>query len=249
MPDFYGTGQGLLFGGWFTFDVTAAGGQRWYSVQGTVTSSGSATMPIYRSEGGNFDAPPAVGVTTVGQATLAFSDCTHGTLTYAFTDGSGRNGSIALSRLGNNVACVPGGDSTPPGSYYLSGAWYEPATAGQGFVFDVDPVGHTLFAAWYTYATNGAQIGGPASERWFTIQSSFTPGSGHVSNIPIYQTTGGVFDQPTSATTTPVGTANITYHNCNSATLTYTFNAGTNSGHSGSIDLARVTPAPSSCSL
>ena len=37
MPDFYGAGQGLLFGGWFTFDVTAAGGQRWYSVQGAVS--------------------------------------------------------------------------------------------------------------------------------------------------------------------------------------------------------------------
>lgn len=249
MPDFYGTGQGLLFGGWFTFDVTAAGGQRWYAVQGMVTASGSATMPIYMSEGGNFDAPPVVGVTQVGQATFSFSDCTNGTLTYAFTDGSGRNGSIPLSRLGNNVACTPGGDSTPPGSYYLSGAWYDPATAGQGFVFDVDPVAHTLFAAWYTYATNGQQIGGPASERWFTLQSSFTPGSGHVSNVPIYQTTGGVFDQGTSVTTAPVGTATITYHNCNSATLSYTFSAGTNAGHTGSIDLARVSPAPPSCTL
>jgi hypothetical protein len=250
MPDFYGAGQGLLFGGWFTFDVTAAGGQRWYSVQGTVSSSAaSATMPIYRSEGGNFDAPPAVGVTTVGQATLAFSDCTHGTLTYAFSDGSGRSGSIPLSRLGNNVACVPGGDSTPPGSYFLSGAWYDPATAGQGFVFDIDPVAHTLFAAWYTYATNGAAIGGPASERWFTLQSGFTPGSGHVSSVPIYQTTGGVFDEPTGVTTVPVGTANIVYHDCNRATLTYTFNAGANAGRSGSIDLARVASAPAGCRL
>ena len=249
MPDFYGAGQGLLFGGWFTFDVTAAGGQRWYSVQGTVTSASSATMPIYMSEGGNLDAPPSVGVTTVGQATLAFSDCTHGTLTYAFSDGSGRNGTIALSRLGSNVACVPGGDSTPPGSYYLSGAWYDPATAGQGFVFDIDPVAHNLFAAWYTYAANGAQIGGPASERWYTLQSSFTPGSGHVSNVPIYQTTGGVFDQTSGVTSTQVGSATITYHTCNSATLTYTFNAGSNAGHSGSIDLARVAAAPSSCTL
>lgn len=249
MPDFYGAGQGLLFGGWFTFDVTAAGGQRWYSVQGTVTSASSATMPIYMSEGGNLDAPPSVGVTTVGQATLAFSDCTHGTLTYAFSDGSGRNGTIALSRLGSNVACVPGGDSTPPGSYFLSGAWYDPATAGQGFVFDIDPVAHNLFAAWYTYAANGAQIGGPASERWYTLQSSFTPGSGHVSNVPIYQTTGGVFDQTSGVTSTQVGSATITYHTCNSATLTYTFNAGSNAGHSGSIDLARVAAAPSSCTL
>ncbi len=250
MPDFYGTGQGLLFGGWFTFDVTAAGGERWYSVQGAVSAtSASATMPIYISTGGNFDAPPAVGVTSVGQATFSFSDCTHGTLTYAFTDGSGRSGSIPLSRLGSNVACLPGGDSTPPGSYFLSGAWYDPATAGQGFVFDVDPVAHSLFAAWYTYASNGEAIGGAASERWFTLQSSFTPGSGHVSNVPIYQTTGGVFDHATGVTTAPVGTATIVFHDCNHATLTYDFNASANGGRNDSIELARVAPAASSCTL
>jgi hypothetical protein len=206
-------------------------------------------MPIYISEGGNFDAPPAVGVTSVGEATFSFSDCNNGTLTYAFSDGSGRAGTIPISRLGNNVACLPGGDSTPPGSYFLSGTWYDPATSGQGFVFDIDPTAHALFAAWYTYATNGQQIGGPASEHWFTLQSGFTPGSGTVTNVPIYQTNGGVFDQPTGVTTAPVGAATIVFHNCNSATLSYAFNAGSNSGRSGSIDLARVAPASASCTL
>jgi hypothetical protein len=116
-------------------------------------------------------------------------------------------------------------------------------------VFDIDPVAHTLFAAWYTYAPNGAAIGGPASERWYTLQSGFTPGSGHVANVPVYETTGGAFDQSTATTTALVGTATITYHTCNSATLSYTFDAGTNAGKSGSIDLARVAPAPSTCSL
>jgi hypothetical protein len=58
-----------------------------------------------------------------------------------------------------------------------------------------------------------------------------------------------VFDQPGGVTTSPVGTANITYHDCNSATLTYAFNAGPNSGRSGSIDLARVAPAAAGCTL
>ena len=71
VPDYYGAGRGLLFGGWFTFDVSASGGPRWYSVQGEVdASSASATMPIYRSEGGNFAAPPNVGVASIGQATF-----------------------------------------------------------------------------------------------------------------------------------------------------------------------------------
>jgi len=251
-PDFYGTGQGLLFGGWFTYDVTAAGGQRWYSVQGTVSStSSSVTMPIYISEGGNFSAPPAVGVASVGQATLAFTDCTHATMTFSFSDGSGRSGTIPLTRLLNNVACTTSGSgSSPPNDYYLSGTWYNPATAGQGFLFDINPEQQTLFIAWYTYATNGAAIGGPASQRWFSLQASFTPGISSLDNVPIYATTGGAFNSGTpTPTTTPVGTANLSFQSCNAATLAYTFDGGEDAGQTGTIPLSRLSPAASSCNL
>ncbi len=249
VPDFYGAGQGLLFGGWFTFDVSAAGGERWYSVQGQVSaSSPSATLPIYVSEGGNFAAPPNVGVASVGQATLAFSDCTHGTLTYAFTDGSGRNGSIPLTRLGGNVSCTTSGSGQSPPSYLLSGAWYDPATSGQGLLVDINPQQQSLFVAWYTYAPNGQAIGGAASQRWYSLQSGFTPGTGTVNGITIYETTGGAFNNPTPVTTTPVGTAGILFNGCTSASLTYSFDAGANQGHSGTIPLVRTAPALAGCS-
>lgn len=250
LPDYFGTGTGLIFGGWFTFDVSAAGGERWYTVQGQVTrSSASTTMPIYVSQGGNFDAPPAVGTTEVGQATLAFSDCTHATMSYAFNDGSGRSGSIPLQRLGANAGCTPGAGSGVEHDYLLSGAWYDSALSGQGFVFDVNPVQRTIFAAWYTYAGNGQQLGGGAGQRWYTLQADFTPGATSLSGIPVYATSGGVFDDPATATTTQVGTANLVFHDCSSATLSYTFNAGTNGGRSDTIALSRATPAPSGCSL
>ena len=249
VPDFYGAGEGFLFGGWFTFDVTAAGGQRWYSVQGQVSSSASsATLPIYISTGGNFDAAPVVGVTQVGEITLAFSDCTHGTMSYAFTDGSGRSGTIPLTRLGSNVACTAqGGAQNPPADFYLSGTWFDPATGGQGLLFDIDPLQGTFFGAWYTYAANGQQIGGPASQRWFSLQSDFTAGVHALDNITIYASSGGVFNGPATVTTTPVGTASITFATCNSATLSYTFTSGSNSGRHGSIALQRTSPAPAAC--
>jgi hypothetical protein len=249
VPDFYGSGQGLLFGGWFTYDVTAAGGQRWYSVQGQVSaSSPSATMPVYVSEGGNFAAPPNVGVTPVGEATFSFSDCSHGTLTYTFNDGSGRSGSIPLTRLNGNVACTQTGPGQPPPSFLLSGTWYNPATSGQGFLFDINPLQHSLFIAWYTYAANGQQIGGAQSQRWYSIQGSYTAGVSSYDNIAIFETDGGAFNQSVPVTTTQVGTANLDFQNCSAATLSYTFTSGANSGQHGTIPLVRTSPAAAGCS-
>ncbi|MGH8173870.1 MAG: protease pro-enzyme activation domain-containing protein [Rhodanobacteraceae bacterium] len=249
VPDLYGPGQGLLFGGWFTFGTTASAGQRWYSVQGTVSeSAASATMPIYISTGGNFDAPPSVGVSEVGTATFAFSDCTHGSMNYSFTDGSGRSGTIPLTRLGGNVACTPTGDANnPPTDFYLSGTWFEPANGGQGFLFDIDPLQGTFFGAWYTYARNGQQIGGAASQRWFSLQGNVTAGVHTLDNLGIFVSSGGRFDDPATVTTTQVGTARITFPNCNAATLTYTFTSGDYAGQSGSISLQRTSPAPPAC--
>jgi hypothetical protein len=245
--DFYGAGRGLLFGGWFTYATSAGGGTRWYSIQGEVDSgSGSATLPLYQSVGGNFAAPPSVGVTQVGEVTFAFSDCDHGTMTYRFTSGSPPSQQIPLTRLGANVSCEPGGASTPPPPSLLSGAWYDPATSGQGFVFDVNPVQQSFFGAWYTYATNGAAIGGAASERWYSLQSAYPTGASSFA-VTIYASSGGVFNNPAPVTTSPVGTGTLTFQSCSAATLAYAFSAGENNGKSGTITLRRTTPAPPGC--
>lgn len=253
-PDLFGSGHGYLAAGWYTFDPTAAGGQRWYTVQGDAIS-GSASVPlaIYAGTGGNFNAPPAIGVTKVGTATLSFSDCSHGTLAYHFTDGR-PDGSMPLTKLDTNVTCTASGDNgNATSNYLLSGAWYDSThtTGGQGFVFDFSPALTTLFAAWYTYAPNGASIGGGASQHWYTIQdNAFTPGTLAKSGLPIYEPSGGTFNTPGGASTgAPVGSANIVINSCTSMTLSYTFTDGTNAGLHGTIDLTRVVSAPAGCSL
>ncbi|TLY51374.1 MAG: hypothetical protein E6K53_07570, partial [Gammaproteobacteria bacterium] len=71
-PDLNGTGQGYLAAGWYTFDVSAAGGQRWYTVQGSaVSGAASASLGIYAATGGNFNAAPKITATQVGTATLS----------------------------------------------------------------------------------------------------------------------------------------------------------------------------------
>lgn len=252
-PDLIGSGQGYLAAGWYTFDVTATGGQRWYTLQGPVSSGTTPpVLGIFAATGGNFSSTPTVPAIRVGAATMSVSDCTHASLSYAFNDGTGRLGTIPLTRLDPNVTCAPAGDNGNAASnYLLSGAWFDPNTSGQGFFFDVNPAITTLFAAWYTYAPNGAAIGGGASQRWYTIQDNgFIPGTLSKSGLAIYETTGGTFNMSGGATAgSPVGTANILIQSCTSIALSYSFTGGTNAGKSGSINLSRVVQAPAGCSL
>ena len=248
-PDLNGAGSGLLFGGWFTFDVAAAGGQRWYVLSGAVSSaSPTAQLGIYAGIGGNFAAAPAVAATQVGTATLTFTSCNTGTLSYSFYDG--RVGTIPLLRLTANITCGASGDNgAAASSYLLSGSWYQSGLDGQGLIFDVNPTQNSFFAAWYTYAPNGQQTGGAASERWYVIQAAFTPGDKTITDAPIYAGSGGVFDNATAPTSSPVGTATITYQSCSAATLTYSFTAGANAGLSGTLNLTRTGPTPAGCTL
>lgn len=252
-PDLNAPGQGVLFGGWFTYDVTAAGGRRWYGLQGNVSSvSPSAVLQIFDEEGGNLNAPPSVSVTgALGVAELNFSDCATASLTYNFTDGSGRSGTIPLSRLTPNVTCSAQGDNGAAASdYLLSGNWYNPNTSGQGLIFDFSPSINNVFAAWYTFAPNGQQTGGSGSQRWFTLQSNqFVAGMTSLDNITIIETSNGIFDSPTPTTSTQVGTVKIAFQSCNALTLSYQFSAGENQGITGTINLQRVGPTPTGCSL
>jgi hypothetical protein len=250
-PDFYGAGTGLLFAGWYTNDVTAVGGQRWYTLQAQVSSnSASVTSSIYLTQGGSFASSLATTTTPVGQATLQFSDCTHGSLQYNFSDGSARSGTIPLTRLDANVTCGQAGDNgSAAASYLLSGAWDNPATSGQGLVFDVNPIQNVLFAGWYTYASNAGQGSGPAGQRWYTLQATLVPGTSSVNSIGIYDTTGGVFNQAAPIATHQVGNATLVYHSCSSATLAYTFTAGANAGLSGTLNLSRLGAVPNGCHL
>ena len=84
----------------------------------------------------------------VGSGTLSFTDCTTGTFAYTFSDGSGRTGTIPLTRITPNVTCAVGTAPTTNADFGLSGNWYDPATSGQGFVFEVNPLAPVFFFAW-----------------------------------------------------------------------------------------------------
>ncbi len=247
-PDISGAGKGLLAAGWYTYDTSAAGGQRWYTLQGAAnTGAAVSSLDIYAATGGNFNALPAISANKVGSATLTFGDCTHATLNYSFSDGSARIGAIRLTRLDANVSC--GASAGSPGNFLLSGAWYNANTSGQGLIIDVNPLNSLFSAGWYTFAQNGS-AGGGASQRWYIIQdNAFAPGMSTKSGLAIYEPSGGTFNTKGGVANTQVGTASILFSGCSTASLSYHFTSGSNAGVDGSIALTRVGPAPAGCTL
>jgi len=251
-PNLVGPGTALAQGAWFTFEGAPAGGadrQRWFTLVGNA-QSGAASVPvtIYRNTGGNFNAAPVTNPTAVGTGSLAFSDCNNGTLDYTFSDGSGRAGSIPLTRLTMNVTCTVG--SAPPtnADFALSGNWFNASTSGQGFVFDANPLSRAFFLTWYTYAPTG-QAAGAAGQRWFTgLASNFTPGARTIP-LTLYETTGGLFDQVTTPLppSTAVGTGTVTFASCTNASFQFNFTGGSSTGASGTIPLTRIGPVPAGC--
>lgn len=103
----------------------------------------------------------------------------------------------------------------------MSGAWLDPDTAGQGFLFDFLIDSDFMFVAWFTFDAAGAQKGGsiPGEElRWFTAQG--THGDTRA-ELTLFATRNGVFDDPTTPTTDPVGTMVIEPTSCTTATISY----------------------------
>ena len=245
------SGTGSIFVSWFTYDTVIGGAerQRWYTAQGqVVTGQPNAALTIYQNTGGNFNAPPVTNAQVVGTATLSFDTCSSGQLSYTFTDGTGRTGTIPLTRLTQNVTCSTTTSYPTNADFALSGNWYGgAATSGQGFTVDVNPSSGAFFSAWYTYVPNGAAAGA-AGQRWYTAQAAFTPGMRSIPVI-IYQTSGGAFDTPTNPVpvTVQVGTGTMAFQSCSAATFSYTFTGGSSSGLSGTINLSRVGPLPPGC--
>jgi hypothetical protein len=232
---------------WFTYDHSVVGGaerQRWYTLYGHLGPGGgapAATLDIYKNVGGNLNAAPITASEKVGTATLSFAACDHGTLEYEFTDGSGRSGSVPITRMTQNVVCSNKAWERPAANadFALSGNWYDPATSGQGVTVEINPTSGAAFLAWYTYAPGGAGAGA-AGQRWYTAQSPYIAGARTVP-MTIYETTGGLFDASTpQPRTRAIGSATLAFQSCTEATLTYAFTGGSSAGAAGVIALRRL---------
>ncbi|MDJ0655361.1 MAG: NHL repeat-containing protein [Xanthomonadales bacterium] len=118
----------------------------------------------------------------------------------------------------------------------LTGAWFNPATAGQGLLVEVIPSRQEVFLAWFTYAEPdaGGKVGVP-EHRWLTAQGSYADAT---AELTLSSTRDGVFDRGDAVSTVPVGSATLSFSDCEAAR----FNYALDDGPSGGFDLSRIAP-------
>jgi hypothetical protein len=229
----------FVFVAWFTYtdaDSPDPNEQHWYTLQGNYQGN-AAELIISETLGGEFDSPEAPATNPVGTATLVFFGCDRGELRFRFDDG--REGVIPIRRVisgSDNVCEDQAGLALQVVNVNagMDGSWFEPATSGQGFFFDVHPNGQGggfFFGAWFTYGD-----GTDSGQQWYTVQGDYSQGS--MVDIPLYETTGGSFDDPQAVTTEQRGTVSIDFVDCSHAALAYDFQGS--AGSEGSINLTRV---------
>lgn len=126
----------------------------------------------------------------------------------------------------------------------LNDAWFERATAGQGFFLTVFPDLGVLSLAHFTFDLERPPEGseailGEPGHRWVTAVGPF---DGNRAELTATLTRGGIFDDPTAVQeTTPYGTYLLEVESCERIRLSYAFpGVGSSEGLSGEIDLQRV---------
>jgi hypothetical protein len=124
---------------------------------------------------------------------------------------------------------------TPVINQGVTGAWFDPETAGQGFLFDVEPASQFIFLAWFTYQEANTKVGVP-EHRWLTAQGNYSNNS---AQIPVFLTSGGLFDDPQGVVTVEDGNLTVSFTDCSNGTIQYDLPGD---GLQSQIPITRVIP-------
>jgi hypothetical protein len=268
----------LLFAPWFTFshyDSLTSGepsnsnspsNLRWYTLTGTLQAGATvARLEIRRNTNGVFDSVPITQSSIVGQAVLRAQDCNRANLEFEFytaDDEDRRFGLLPLARLtGGGAPCrlsnaqvLPGRDARMPRAGFdsrQSGAWFKPATAGQGLMMTVQPATSStagfFFAGWFTYDVGGRND--PTAQHWLTLSGEIRPDAqAGVVPVTIYRTLGGRLASVATQNSAILGFGSVTFNGCDRALLRYQFDdaliAGPFRARSGEMALERLAACP-----
>jgi len=229
-PGLEGVGQtAVVF--WFTF--TPDGRQAWMVGSGQI-NEGIAEIKIEITDGASFGAdfdPKLVNRKSWGSLRLDFLNCNDAQAEYAGTFGSGQLNLTRLTAI-NGLGCQDADNAEIGGNVILSGAWFNPARDGEGFI--IERIDQTrVLGYWFTYDTDGHQM-------WM-LGIGELDGDGLQVHIPMERASGGRFGDafdPEKVTLENWGDLSFLFGACDEAS--YSWEAPPPFG-SGGDQLTRLT--------
>ena len=120
----------------------------------------------------------------------------------------------------------------------LAGAWFNPASTGQGLLLQLLN-GDVLFGAWHTFAPEGGNA--LSKQQWFTVTGKVANERGRIT-LPIYRNAQGRFDTDGVTPAEVVGSAELVFTNCDHLEFWYRIGDDT-----GAFPLQRLTPRTQAC--
>ncbi len=226
---FYGYDQGERL--WLMLDVYA-GSFQWNE---------PIEVPVMAGVQGVFGdpvAPAAGGLETWGTAEITFHSCESASATLTGDSGTETFDLMLLAGVeGFEQDCTQSAASSDYAD--LSGAWYDPATDGQGWNFIASPYG--LFGYFYGYTSSGEPL-------WLMVENLVSDVSaGQTITFELLSGFGGDFGNPVSPADLQVwGEADVTFHNCREATVEL---SGEDGSQTQNIEMLAATEGAESCNI
>jgi hypothetical protein len=226
--------QALMY--WFTYD--ARGNQDWFISMGEIRGNRIVFPELLQVSGGEFGPgfdPSMVSETVVGSASFIWSECDHGAMDWTLRGEDGRvsHGRMNLQRLSNLMGVDCGREAPPPdrGEALLSGSWYDPSHAGEGYTLEVLADGRVL-VYWFSFDTEGQR-------RWFFGVGEIVQGK--LVFVEMFTTRNGIFGpgfDPGMVEESPWGSLELDI-SCDGGTASF---SPTESGFpAGTLELERLT--------
>lgn len=194
---------------WFTY--TPDGRQAWMVGNGGI-NGGVAEVDFEITDGASFGAEfnaEQVSLESWGSIRFDFLNCERAQAEYAGEFGSGQ---LTLTRLTaiHGLDCADTGDADVSGNSVVSGAWFNPARSGEGFIVETVEEAQIL-TYWFTYDSEGRQM-------WLLGVGDLD--GGLQATIPMQSTSGGRFGDafdPESVVVEDWGSVTFEFGGCDDA--------------------------------
>jgi len=209
----------VIFATWFTYD---AGGRAWWlSATANKVADGTYMGTLAQTTGPAYDTvpfdPAQVTSSSVGSATLSFSNANNGTFSYV-VNGIMQSKAITRQLFGPPPTCLFGSQTNlVAATNYQDLWWAAPAASESGWGINLTQQGDVVFATWFTYDHDHAPL-------WLSATAPKTADRTYSGTL--FKTSGPSFNafDPSKIVLSPVGSLSLMFSDGNDGAMTYTVN-------------------------